>query len=118
MRDSPNAAQRAKRESVPDILGCNVLRRLSTHLLDKLGTSDFTEIPREPDGAEWYSELPLHTSETVSTSHKPRVGIANVAGNMPVLLPAPTVPSVPCTGNKNMSGYVLVEPVIVDIYLP
>ena len=115
VRDSPNAAQRAKKESDPGLLGCNVLSRLSSHLLDKLGTSGFKEILREPDGAEWCSELPLHSSETVLTSHKPHVGIAKVAGKMPVLLPDRTVTSVPCTGNKKMSGYVLVEPVSVKI---
>ena len=118
VRDSPNAAQRAKKESVPGLLGCNVLSRLSTHLLNKLGTSGFMQILREPDGAGWCSELPLHTSETVSTSHKPNVGIAKVAGKMSVLLPARTVTSVPCTGNQKMSGYVLVEPVSVEIHLP
>ena len=118
VRDSPNAAQRAKKESVPGLLGCNVLSRLSSHLLNKLGTSGFMQILREPDGAGWCSELPLHTSETVSTSHKPNVGIAKVAGKMSVLLPARTVTSVPCTGNQKMSGYVLVEPVSVEIHLP
>ena len=118
VRDSPNAAQRAKKESVPGFLGCNVLSRLSSYLLDKLGTSGFKEILREPDGAEWCSELPLHTGEPVSTSHKPHVGIAKVAGKMPVLLPARTVTSVSCTGNKKVSGYVLVEPVSVEIHLP
>ena len=118
VREPPNAAQRAKKESVPGLLGCNVLSRLSTHLLNKLGTSCFMQILREPDGAGWCSELPLHTSETVSTSHKPNVGIAKVAGKMSVLLPARTVISVPCTGNQKMSGYVLVEPVSVEINLP
>ena len=118
VRDSPNDAQRAKKESVPGLLGCNVLSRLSSHLLDKLGTSGFKKIISVPDGAEWCSELPLHTSEPVSTSHKPHVGIAKVAGKMPARLPARTVTSVSCTGNKTVSGYVLVAPVSVDILLP
>ena len=49
--DSPNAAQRAKKESAPILLGCNVLSRISTHSLDKPGTSGFNQILREPDGA-------------------------------------------------------------------
>ena len=118
VRDSPNTAQRAKKESVPGLLGCNVLSRLSSHLLDNLGTSGFKEFLGKPDGAEWCSELPLNTRETVSTSYKPHVVIAKVAGKMPVLLPARTVTSVPCTGNNKMSGYVFVEPVSVEIHMP
>ena len=104
VRDSPNAAQRVKKESVHDLFEYNVLSRLSTHLLDKLGTSGFKEVLRELDSAEWCSELPLHPSETVSTSHEPHVGIAKVAGKMPARLPARTVTSVSCTGNKKVSG--------------
>ena len=102
VRDSPNSAQRAKKESVHGILVCNVFSRLSTHLLDKLGKSGFKEILREPYSAEWCSELPLHTSETVSTTPKPHVGVAKVAGKMPVLLLARTMASVPCTSNKKI----------------
>ena len=54
----------------------------------------------------------------MSTSHKPNVGIAKVADKMSVLLPARTVTSVLCTGNQKISGYVLVEPVSVEIHLP
>ena len=32
VRDSPNPAQRAAKESVPGLLGCNMLHRVSTHV--------------------------------------------------------------------------------------
>ena len=32
VQDSPNPAQRAAKESVPDLLGCSVLRRILKHV--------------------------------------------------------------------------------------
>ena len=82
VRDSPNPAQRAQKESVPGLLGCNVLRRISTHLLNKLGADGFQHIMRQPNSAVWSSELTLHISETVKTTPGHHVGLAKVAGKM------------------------------------
>ena len=119
VRDSPNPAQRAAKELVPGLLGCNVLRRVSKHVLSGLRAEEFK---RHPDGADWLSELPLHASlqatETEESTSRHHVGLAKVAGKMSVLLPARTVTSVPCTGNKKMSGEVLVEQVGGEVHLP
>ena len=80
-----------------------------------LSESTAEEFQHYPDGADWLSELPLHASlqatETEESMSRHHIGLAKVAGKMPVLLPARTVSSVPCTGNKKMSGEVLVEQV-------
>ena len=119
VRDSPNPAQRAAKESVPGLRGCNVLRRISKLMLRESRAEEFQ---KHPDGADWLNELPMHATlqaiDAEESTSRHHVGLAKVAGKMPVLLQARTVMSVPCTGNKNMSGEVLVEQVRGDVYLP
>ena len=71
------------------------------------------EFQKHPDGADWLIELPLHATlqatEAEGSTPRHHVGIAKLADKMPVLLPARTMTSVPCSCNKKMSCEVLVE---------
>ena len=113
VRDSPDPSQRERKELVPGLLGCNIIKPVIDILQAQSNTDLLNRLDREADGHEWAEVLLLlckntpergSTNEITGNGPNSRIGLARVAGRKPVLIPANYACMVSCTGRKHPKG--------------